>query len=183
MVGFRRNEQRRRTSSTGQARRARAVGLVLLLSSVVPGCGRQDSGSPPPRAASAPATTAATPTVETPPAGDGEAGRPWFTEITDTLQPPMIHDTGVEGDYRYEEIMTPGCALFDYDGDGQLDIYFVNGGVNHRRAPADLDPQTLLTMDRLYRQSEDGTFTDVTEASGLRAWATTTTTATPTSTC
>jgi hypothetical protein len=170
MVGFRHHEQLRQMSPMGRAGRARRVVLGLLLPCGLLGCGGRDSASPPPApVASAPAATEAALPADASPATASETGRPWFTEITDTLHPPMIHDTGVEGGYRYEEIMTPGCALLDYDGDGRLDIYFSNGGVNHRRDPADADPQTPPVMDRLYRQSDDGTFVDVTETTGLRA--------------
>jgi len=76
---------------------------------------------------------------------------PWrFTEITDQAGLGMVHDAGVAGDYRFEEIMGAGCAMFDFDGDGRLDIYLVNGA----------------GADRLYRQMPDATFTDVTGSSG-----------------
>src|ERR1700682_5630644 len=67
------------------------------------------------------------------------------------------------------ETMGGGVALLDYNNDGLLDIFFVNGGklddpvegtvAFQRREPA--------FWNRLYRQNRDGTFTDVTDAAGL----------------
>jgi len=60
------------------------------------------------------------------------------------------------------ESMTGGVAFLDYDDDGQIDIYFVNGGTLD--APSGDAPRP---SDRLYRNNGDGTFDDVTEAAGL----------------
>ena len=79
---------------------------------------------------------------------------PWrFTEITDTAGLHMTHDAGVSGKFRFEEIMGSGCAMLDYDNDGRLDIYLVNGA----------------GADRLFRQKPDGSFDDVTGTSGIDA--------------
>ena len=68
------------------------------------------------------------------------------------------------------ETMGSGVALFDYDNDGRLDIFFVNG------APL-ADPTAVGTIprksgptswNRLYHQKTDGTFEDVTEKAGLQ---------------
>ena len=67
------------------------------------------------------------------------------------------------------ETMPGGLALFDYNNDGLLDIFFVNGG----RITEDLHvPENFARSDprywnRLYRQNRDGSFTDVTQAAGL----------------
>ena len=60
------------------------------------------------------------------------------------------------------ETMVAGVALLDYDGDGYLDIYLVNGA-----AIPSLQKETPAYWNRLYHNNHDGTFTDVTERAGL----------------
>jgi hypothetical protein len=65
-------------------------------------------------------------------------------------------------DYLVEE-MGNGVALFDYNNDGLLDIFLVNGSSFEL-----LDnPSLPRTSSRLFRNNGDGTFTDVTRQSGL----------------
>src|SRR5215469_6734660 len=56
------------------------------------------------------------------------------------------------------ETMVAGVAFLDYDGDGYLDIYLVNGA-----AVPSLQKDSPKYWNRLYRNNRDGTFTDVTE--------------------
>jgi len=60
------------------------------------------------------------------------------------------------------ETMVAGVALLDYDGDGWLDIYLVNGA-----AIPSLQKESPDYWNRLYRNNHDGTFTDVTERAGV----------------
>ncbi len=85
-----------------------------------------------------------------------------FTEHIDDALASFQHDCGFAGEYRLQEIMGSGAALFDFDGDGLLDIYLVNG--DRERAARD----NPARGDRLLRQREDGTFEDVTAQSGIR---------------
>ncbi len=55
-----------------------------------------------------------------------------------------------------------GCAFFDYDNDGWLDILLVNGTRFEDNWPPDLAP-----VSRLVKNNRDGTFTDVTVAAGI----------------
>ena len=61
------------------------------------------------------------------------------------------------------ETMVAGVALFDYDNDGRLDIFAVNGA-----KMTSLDKSDPLFWNRLYHARGDGTFEDVTEKAGVR---------------
>jgi hypothetical protein len=67
------------------------------------------------------------------------------------------------------ETMAPGVALFDYDNDGRLDIFVVNGAPLSDPTPKGTIPQKTESKywNRLYHQKSDGTFEDVTEKAGL----------------
>ncbi len=81
----------------------------------------------------------------------------WFTEVTQDSGLDHQRRIGMKGAYFMPEILGSGGALFDYDGDGRLDIYLVNSD----RAPS------KAGTNRLYRQQPDGTFADRTDSSGL----------------
>jgi hypothetical protein len=70
------------------------------------------------------------------------------------------HNSGAFGKKYLPETMGSGLALFDYDNDGWLDVFFAN----ETRWPGGQGP---TTFSALYRNDRDGTFTDVTKASGL----------------
>ncbi len=60
------------------------------------------------------------------------------------------------------ETMLAGVAVLDYDGDGKLDVYFVNGA-----AIPSLQKDSEKYWNRLYRNNGDGTFSDVTRRAGV----------------
>jgi hypothetical protein len=60
------------------------------------------------------------------------------------------------------ETMVAGVALLDYDGDGYLDVYLVNGA-----AIPSLKKESPAYWNRLFHNNHDGTFTDVTEKAGV----------------
>ncbi len=67
------------------------------------------------------------------------------------------------------ETMPGGVALLDYNGDGLLDIFVVNGGRIEApmKTPENFDRHDSRYWNRLYRQNRDGSFADVTEQAGL----------------
>jgi hypothetical protein len=97
------------------------------------------------------------------------AVQPIFSERAAELGVDFVHVNGMSGKTYMVEIMGPGIALLDYDNDGDLDIYVVQGGP---LPPAAGKPGRALT-DRLFRNdlAETGKlhFTDVTEAAGIAA--------------
>jgi hypothetical protein len=86
--------------------------------------------------------------------------RPVFVDVTASTGIDHVHVNGSAGKSNYLEIMGSGCALFDYDADGDLDIYFVNGNVLS-------GPQDPSVKNRLYRNDGSWRFTDVTEHAGV----------------
>lgn len=67
------------------------------------------------------------------------------------------------------ETMGGGAALLDYDADGRLDVFLVNGGKldDPVQLPADFRRRDPAYWNRLYKQNANGTFTDVTVKAGL----------------
>ncbi len=97
------------------------------------------------------------------------SGRPFDAKFTDValvagLTEPVIYGNSDHADYILETIGC-GCAFFDYDNDGWMDIFLLTG-TRMQGAPAG-------TTNRLYHNNRDGTFTDVTEKAGLKkvGWA------------
>jgi len=96
-----------------------------------------------------------------------EPSLPAFVDITERAGIQFVHNCG---DGKMDNIVEgtgAGGMLFDYDGDGWLDIYLVNG----RWHPDFSDNRGRhlrgKLFNKLYRNNRDGTFTDVTAKAGV----------------
>src|SRR6516225_5235715 len=91
-----------------------------------------------------------------------------FEEVPPSISGITWKHTAGHSQQKYlPETTGAGCAFFDYDNDGWMDIYLVNSG------KCDFyDPSPPL-RNALYRNNRDGTFTDVTDKAGVAApgWA------------
>ena len=56
-----------------------------------------------------------------------DAAADWFTDQAEATGLDFVHFNGMSGRFYQPEIMAPGVALFDYDNDGDLDVYLVQG--------------------------------------------------------
>jgi enediyne biosynthesis protein E4 len=137
--------------------------LVGLLAVVASGC----SGGEPAPASS---TTAPRVAASLPSAPD------WFVDRAAESGLDFVHVNGMSGRFYMPEIIGSGVALFDYDNDGDLDVYLVQGdGLSRGHGTGDEDSAKSGNGDRLYRNdltiNPDGTrslhFTDVTTQSRI----------------
>lgn len=102
-----------------------------------------------------------------------------FTDRAKDAGIDFVHFNGMSGARYYLEIVGSGVALFDYDNDGDLDVFLVQGSMlgPEKKLSDALFPPQLPLRGRLYRNDSirhaDGTctlkFTDVTEQSGIDA--------------
>lgn len=92
-----------------------------------------------------------------------------FVDITDKLGIHFEQKASKTSRKYLLETMGSGVAVFDYDNDGRLDIFFANGARIDDPMPRGSIPQKdgLAYWNRLYHQKQDGTFEDVTEKAGL----------------
>jgi hypothetical protein len=84
-----------------------------------------------------------------------------FTDVTDVSGLTFRHVKGGSGSHYYPEQFGGGAAFLDYNGDGFLDVFFVQGAP----LPGYTGPHPLGNV--LYSNNGNGTFTDVTRQSGL----------------
>ena len=134
-------------SSSPSIRGVNLCGLALAICMGAGGC----SKSPDPT----PSSSQPTGTVDDQPA--------IFEEVTSAAGLDFVLQPGPYESYFLPQIMTGGAALFDFDSDGDLDLFLVNGNP----ATASDQSEGVEAHNRLYRQEPDGRFRDVTRGSGL----------------
>src|SRR5580700_10256923 len=93
-----------------------------------------------------------------------------FTDVTSSLGVSFHHIASHTSKKYLIETMGSGVALFDYDNDGRLDIFLVNGALLTDPTPRGTIPQKTSPQywNRLFHQKPDGTFEDVTQKAGLQ---------------
>lgn len=93
-----------------------------------------------------------------------------FVDLTTTVGVRFQHEAPHTSKKYLLETMGSGVALFDYDNDGRLDLFLVNGAEINDPTPAATIPVKTgpKYWNRLYHQKSDGSFEDVTEKAGLQ---------------
>ncbi len=108
---------------------------------------------------------------------DKKQNQPIFEEVAGKAGLRFKHYNGMTGKFFLPEIMGAGAALFDYDNDGDLDVFLVQGSVLEAadKPGSTMFPwrETASPRGRLFRNELNNTrtlqFTDVTEKSGIVA--------------
>ena len=95
--------------------------------------------------------------------GSAVAQHPTFVDVTEEAGIQFRHSNGKTEHKHIIETMGSGVVFFDYDTDGNADLYFVNSGNIPQKKQV---PQQIKLGNVLYRNEGDGRFTDVTEMSG-----------------
>jgi hypothetical protein len=87
---------------------------------------------------------------------------PTFRDVAGTAGLDFVHVNGASNEKFFPEIMGPGGLFLDFDNDGWLDVFLVDGG-------SFADPAVAKrARHRLYRNRRNGTFEDVTDRSNIR---------------
>jgi hypothetical protein len=133
--------------------------LIGLLGLAGPGCGGATS---PRQSISIEPASLASDSAPNPDAvaSSGEPGPFRFVDICSDSGVNFVHVSGMTPEKLFPTANGSGVAMFDYDGDGKLDLYFATGNV----LPLTPDP---AASNRLYKNLGDGKFRDDTERSGL----------------
>ena len=100
----------------------------------------------------------------------GSVTPPLFEDVTTASGIRFKHQASRTSRKYLPESMGAGVAIFDYDNDGWLDLFFVNGAKLQDPMPRGSSPDKSdpRNWNRLYHNNRDGTFTDITEKAGLQ---------------
>ena len=95
---------------------------------------------------------------------------PTYADVTESSGIRFKSESSATSQKYLLETMVGGVAMLDYDGDGNQDLFFVNGAALQDPMPAGAQPDKSEPRfwDRLYKGDGDGSFTDVTEAAGVK---------------
>ena len=140
--------------------------IVLLLACAVGAIAQQPTPTPRPGRAYSSDELPKAP----PPAGPKGQSPVTFTDITALSKVDFKHAGSPTSQKYLLETMGGGVAIFDYDNDGRMDLFFTNGALLRDPMPkgATADKRDSKFWNRLYHQKSDGTFEDVTERAGLK---------------
>jgi hypothetical protein len=105
----------------------------------------------------------------TPISAQQNAPQPTFTDVTKQSGIVFEHCLGDDKITSILEATGSGCAFLDYDGDGLMDIYAVNGRYLEGYSDPESPFKSVQTTSHLFRNKGDGTFEDVTEKARVAA--------------
>ena len=104
----------------------------------------------------------------------GEPPVEWFVDRTEETGLTFTHFNGMTGDFYYPEVMPPGVALLDFDNDGDLDVFVIQGDMfSGKLIDSALAPPKSPLSSRLFRNEvvrdrpDTMQFVDVTEQSRI----------------
>ena len=81
----------------------------------------------------------------------------WFVDRTDETGLAFTHFNGMTGDFYYPEVMPPGVALLDFDNDGDLDVFVIQGDMfSGKLIDSALSPPKSPLSSRLFRNDLAG---------------------------
>ncbi len=149
------------------------LAVASLLLSCTPDAPNESTAGAPQAESSSQPVASSSPTSE--PADSAPAP---FRDVTTSVGIDFVHVNGATGGFFLPEIMGAGCALFDFDGDGDLDVYALQGAPltatraapDGVRTPGSGDPGQA-PVNRLFRSELANSsvlkFVDVTTTSGV----------------
>jgi enediyne biosynthesis protein E4 len=147
------------------------VFVLISISLQLPVKAQQPTASPSPTPARPGRSYNAGDLPKTPPPPGPQAKSPvTFSDVTALTKIDFKHAGSPTSQKYLLETMGGGVAIFDFDNDGRMDLFFTNGALLKDPMPKAQMPEKTESRfwNRLYRQKGDGSFEDVTERAGLK---------------